>query len=171
MPVLKNPRHEAFAQLRAKGKSSDDAYEAAGYKPNRGNAARLNAKESVRARISELQSAGAERTEVTVGQVITELARIGFADIRNAVEWGGVSVQLKDSNELDEATAAAISEVALTQSGLKIKLHDKLSALEKLGKHLGMFNGSGGDDEEAKPMTFNINVNAPVGDVRVTKPE
>jgi len=37
MPVLKNPRHERFAQLLASGKSGTAAYELAGYKPSDSN--------------------------------------------------------------------------------------------------------------------------------------
>jgi phage terminase small subunit len=44
-----------------------------------------------------------------------------------------------DSAEIDDDTAAAIAEVAQTRDGIKIKFHDKLGALEKIGKHLGMF--------------------------------
>jgi phage terminase small subunit len=36
--MLKNPRHEIFAQLLASGKTATDAYEEAGYKPIRFNA-------------------------------------------------------------------------------------------------------------------------------------
>jgi phage terminase small subunit len=43
------------------------------------------------------------------------------------------------SDQIDEDTAAAIAEVKQTREGLAFKLHDKLGALEKLGKHLGMF--------------------------------
>lgn len=39
MPVLKNARHERFAQARANGKTVDDAYVDAGFKANNGNAA------------------------------------------------------------------------------------------------------------------------------------
>ena len=35
---LKNTRHELFAQALAGGKTGDAAYQAAGYKPHRGNA-------------------------------------------------------------------------------------------------------------------------------------
>jgi phage terminase small subunit len=37
MPVLKNPRHERFAQLLAIGRTAVDGYEEAGYKRNTGN--------------------------------------------------------------------------------------------------------------------------------------
>lgn len=73
MPVLKNPKHERFAQHRLKGETVDQAYESAGYKPNRGNAARLNANESITARIKELQSKAAEKAEVTAADIAKQL--------------------------------------------------------------------------------------------------
>lgn len=63
MPVLPNARHERFAQARAKGKTIDEAYAEAGFKANRGNAARLNAIESVRKRVEEITSRVAEKAE------------------------------------------------------------------------------------------------------------
>lgn len=57
MPVLSDPRHELFCQLRLEGKTVDQAYQGAGFKPNRGNAARMNANESIRARMEELLTA------------------------------------------------------------------------------------------------------------------
>lgn len=73
MPVLTNPRHEAFAQERAKGKTVDEAYVLAGFSANRGNAARLNANESVRARIAEIQAKASKRAEITVQSLADEL--------------------------------------------------------------------------------------------------
>jgi phage terminase small subunit len=70
---LRNARHERFAQERAKGRSVDAAYAKAGFKPNRGNAARLNAIESVAARIAELQSRAAEKAVVTVDDIAKQL--------------------------------------------------------------------------------------------------
>lgn len=70
---LKNARHERFSQERAKGKAIDAAYADAGFKPNRGNAARLNANESVQARIAELQARVAEKVEITVADIARQL--------------------------------------------------------------------------------------------------
>ncbi len=61
MRSLKNPKHERFAQELAKGKTADEAYQNAGFKPNRGNAARLKANENIRARVNELQTRVVER--------------------------------------------------------------------------------------------------------------
>lgn len=49
------------------------------------------------------------------------------------------TVELQDSEALDDDTAAAISEVSQTKEGVKIKLHDKKGALVDLGRHLGLF--------------------------------
>ncbi len=54
MPILKNARHEKYAQARVSGKSIRDAYVMAGFKTNAGNASRLNEREDVKARIAEM---------------------------------------------------------------------------------------------------------------------
>jgi hypothetical protein len=70
---LKNSRHERFAQERAKGKTKDEAYTAAGYAENRSNACRVDAKPQVQARIAELQARAAEKAEVTVADIARQL--------------------------------------------------------------------------------------------------
>jgi phage terminase small subunit len=147
---------------------------------------RLLTNVDVAAAIQEAQAKRSNRTEITQDRVLLELARIGFADIRNAVSWGrspvdtqaeeaepnglGIyPVELMPSSEVDDDTAAAISEVSLTAQGVKLKTHDKLAALDKIARHLGMLNGSGAGDDEAPSLTININSKDPVGDVRVTR--
>lgn len=73
MPVLPNPKHEKFAQSLAKGKTADEAYVEAGFKPNRGNASRLKANESITARVAELQGKAAERAIATVEDIARQL--------------------------------------------------------------------------------------------------
>ena len=97
-----------------------------------------------------------KRTGVTQDMVLNELVRIGFTDIRKAVRWGKSPIDTKSENantnglgiypvelvpseEISDDLAASISEVSLTQTGVKIKMYDKLAALDKIGKHLGMF--------------------------------
>lgn len=73
MTVLKNARHEKFAQELAKGKSQLDAYEAAGYKPDRGAATRLSANVSVIDRVSELQGKAADVAVITAADIAKQL--------------------------------------------------------------------------------------------------
>jgi phage terminase small subunit len=84
MGELSNPKYERFAQELAAGSTADAAYEAAGYRKHRGNAARLSANERVKDRVREIQSIGAERAAVTVQSLIDEAeqARIKAMDAR-----------------------------------------------------------------------------------------
>lgn len=83
MPPLNNPKHEAFARALASGETADQAYVAAGFKENRGNASRLKSRESIRKRVADLIEArqeslaratdeAAERHSVTVESLIAE---------------------------------------------------------------------------------------------------
>ncbi|QIJ73234.1 hypothetical protein GU700_00565 [Methylobacterium sp. NI91] len=58
-------------------------------------------------------------------------------------------VTLRNSADIDDATAAAITEISQTKGGaLKAKLADKRTALVDIGRHLGMFRtGSAPPDE------------------------
>lgn len=87
MPVLKNPRHEKFAQAVVEGKSAAEAYADAGFKPQRQNAARLMSNDDVVARVKELQAEGAERTLVSIESLTNELEearRLAMADEKGA---------------------------------------------------------------------------------------
>jgi hypothetical protein len=76
MPALDNPKHERFAQELAKGKSANEAYELAGYKPNDGNCIRLKGNERITARVSELMERAAIRAEISIAAVTESLLRI-----------------------------------------------------------------------------------------------
>ena len=54
MPGLDNPRHQLFAQHLAQGKTQEEAYKLAGYKPSRFNASHLADKPSIRDRVHEV---------------------------------------------------------------------------------------------------------------------
>ncbi|NPV26402.1 MAG: terminase small subunit [Firmicutes bacterium] len=104
---------------------------------------------SIREAIDKAIAERSKRTGINQDRVIREYARIGFAKITDFVEWDDFgSIRLKPSCDLSEDDAAAIIEVSETEIELpsggtkrtrKIKLHGKCPALEKLGKHLGMF--------------------------------
>jgi phage terminase small subunit len=71
MPVLKNARHERFAQELAKGKSATEATHAAGYADPR-NSTRLTKNDEIRRRIDEIQGRAAQRVEVTLQSLMAE---------------------------------------------------------------------------------------------------
>ncbi len=109
-------------------------------------------------RPGETKTPGAPRREegveppiVTEAMVLEELKRIGFANMLDYLRIGPGEEPALDLSRLDRAQAAAIAELtvegaaagrgaaAREQHRLKIKLHDKIAALVKLGQHLGMF--------------------------------
>lgn len=180
MPILENARHELFAQSLAKGKTADDAYALAGYKPNRGNASSLKANQNIDARVREILTNGANRAEISVATVLREFGRIGFADIRKAFDENG---NLLAPADWDDEFAASVSSIEVVTRSLpgeaddeldaqphggalarkrnarveyvhKIKTWDKNSSLDKIGKHLGMFiERIGGPTGEALETT------------------
>lgn len=76
MAVLKNARHERFAQLVAEGRSQDEAYKLAGYKPSRQHASRLATNGTVKPRIATIQAAVADEVKITVASVTAGLMQI-----------------------------------------------------------------------------------------------
>ena len=103
--------------------------------------------------ISRRQKDLQRRTEVTQERVVTELARVAFADAADyaqvetrtiekddGTEVSYQTVTLKNTAELSPEQRAAIASIKQGANGVEIKLHDKIKALELLGRHIGMFN-------------------------------
>jgi hypothetical protein len=92
MPELANRRHEWFARGRASGWRLEDAYECAGYVPDRGHACRLAARPEVASRINELACEMREVVAANKTGVIRELMEIGRESRR-----AGTPVAYKES--------------------------------------------------------------------------
>lgn len=124
-------------------------------------------KPHIKAAIEQQRAEQAERTGIKADEILIALANIARADIRDAVQWGsnvvemdaegkiippgdereGTGVQTsipfvmaEGSENLPRELTAAISEVSMTERGtFRVKMHDKLAAIEKLMRHMGMF--------------------------------
>lgn len=90
--------------------------------------------------------------EVKGERIIQELARIAFFSQKRLINPDGTPIPLKD---LPEDVAAAISEIHVsyredidgdgnfhTVKSVRVKVHDKLTALNQLTKMLGLDNGN-----------------------------
>lgn len=124
-------------------------------------ASRLLRHPEVAAELARRRQAVGRATGVTAERVVAELARIGFAKITDLIAWRSNvlemgeqevgderepivnitnHVELVDSAKLPAELAAAIAEVSRSANGtIKVKMHDKVAALTKLGLHLGVF--------------------------------
>jgi len=97
----------------------------------------------VAARVAALQAELKERHKVTVDRVLSELALIAFADPGDYYEWDEKNVSLRAKANLTSEQRRVIAELSqtVTEAGgtLRLKLHNKVDALEKIARHLGMF--------------------------------
>ncbi len=109
--------------------------------------------EALRREIEERLQAIGVRAE----RVLAELAKVGFSDIRRLYREDG---SLKPPKEWDDDMAAAISGVETFEefqgrgkdrkyigTTKKVRVFDKVRALEILGKHLGIFPTDKKDDD------------------------
>ena len=142
------PKQEAFAAGVANGLSQAEAYRQVFPRSLKWkdetvwqHASRLAADSKVRARVQSLQEKAAEANQVTTERIVAELAKIAFGDARRVMSWGPGGVVLRESADLDDDEAAIVSEVTETTTAtggsLKVKTHDKLSALKLLADIAG----------------------------------
>jgi phage terminase small subunit len=135
------PKQAAFCREWVKDYCGAHAAERAGYAKNRSNMAAfgLMRKPHVQAEIARLQKAAVARADVTVDQVVNELRRIAFAQSSDVVRVKRRHVVVTETDMLTDDQRAAVAEVSETDHGIRVKQHDKVKALELLGKYLAMF--------------------------------
>jgi phage terminase small subunit len=79
--------------------------------------------------------------------VISEIAKIAFANLTDIVELKNNSLTFKDTSEISDRAKGALQSITVseryTEEGkvctVQVKMHDKLAALEKLMKRLRLY--------------------------------
>src|SRR5260221_6561320 len=71
----------------------------------------LRRHEAVMSAIAAAMAERERRTQVTADRIVTELARIAFADIRSFADWGPDGVGLRALAELSADDTAAVAEI------------------------------------------------------------
>lgn len=100
-------------------------------------------KTSVSDAIAQAMAMRSRRTGITADRVLNELAKIGFANAADIINFGSATVQ-EDADRDDTACIQSIKVKTIpTEDGeiteREVKLYDKKAALELIGRHLGMF--------------------------------
>lgn len=166
MPRLRVLKHELFCQYIADGVPQQEAWRLSGHLPVQQSASRMACKPEIRARIAEIIAKHAYKSgEVSKTRIMTELARIGFSDIRKVASWvtreelvpvsnkkaaNGMPQPMAtkrvteliifNSDTIDDDTAAAIQSITRKADGtMQIKFYDKHAALLDMGREMGMF--------------------------------
>lgn len=155
--VKLTPKQQKFCDEYLVDLNATQAAIRAGYSKKTANeiGAQNLAKVSIQEYLTAARQRMQERTEITADMVVKELARIGFHNVKDFVNGGNSVLELKF---IDEDKTAAVSAVkntvkstyntatreTTTDTITEIKFHDKVSALEKLGRHLGIFEKDNG---------------------------
>lgn len=139
------PKQEAFAFAYLETGNASEAYrraydaESMSTEAVHVEASRLLDHPRVALRIDGLKDAQRRRHALTIDRVLAEYAKIAFAD---AELMSRVTSQaaLADLTPDERAAVAEVSETTTEHGGsIRVKLHNKLDALEKIGRHLGVF--------------------------------
>lgn len=114
----------------------------AGYSERTANeqGARLLANVSIQEALHSAIEQRSKRTEITQDRVLEELAAIGFSKATDYATVRGPIVEITPTDQLTEDQKKVVASIEQGNFGIKLKLHDKVKALELLGKHLGMFD-------------------------------
>jgi hypothetical protein len=76
--------------------------------------------------------------EVTTERWLREVAAIAFSSVADAFDKHG---NVRPLNQMSRATLAAISSIRTFPDGSReVRFSDKLAALEKIGRHLGLYD-------------------------------
>jgi phage terminase small subunit len=142
-----------FCQHYARSLNATQAYKDAGYKAKTENAAGVSAHQILRN--LKIQAYLGEVLNLTEVSVVHEAVAIGFANITDAIEWDEEGVSVIPSRHLThrgksaiksikckkKTTTRTVGEVKETDVTVEweVTLHDKLAALEKLIKKLGLY--------------------------------
>lgn len=154
-----NPRQQRFAYALAlqviKGdpESPTEAAREAGYKPSpalKATAHKMASDPRVRAIVDPAVEKAAKQLvqefEVKKGDILRELAHVGFARLEDVMDWGDDGYFVRRPSEIIERGKAALSSVEITEDRIgedvirrrtKVKLHPKIEALMAAGRLAG----------------------------------
>ena len=150
------PKQKLFAEEYLKDLNATQSAIRAGYSKKTAYAiGQENLKKpEIQKEIQKLMDKRSKINEITADNVLKELASIAFADstayakLKHKSVYNDVTgeteemayIELTDTDDLSEEQKKAISAIKYTRNGIAVETHNKLKALELLGKHLGMFD-------------------------------
>ena len=158
-----NDKQKKFADEYIKCLNASDAYRKAGYKCKSDDVAKVCASKllinpNVEEYIANVRQKLQKKTEITQEMILKELAVIAFQDRTNlakvVVENGKKIVDVTETDKLSEGDKSVIAGIKQGRNGIEVATHDKMKALELLGKHLGMFSDKAIDREEFEDDGF-----------------
>jgi phage terminase small subunit len=148
------PKQRLFVQEYLIDLNATQAAIRAGYAPDSAHVQgpRLIGNDRVQLAIKEAQQAREKRTGITADRVVEQIAKIAFVDLRDIVTWKDGKIRVRPSDEIDGTVLAEISET-ISEGGAiskKVKINDRMRALDMLAKHTGLLDSHRRKLEESK---------------------
>lgn len=158
-PALKlNERERKFCDAVADGASVSEAVTMAGYEskiPSR-YGRELMAKRKIRDEVQRLIAEREGYAKIDEVRVLKEFMTIVNADIADYIDEDGMLFSPEQLKELPAHKTRAIQSIKQTvgKSGVttEVKLYDKLTAIDKVARHVGFYR----DEEVDKKPTINL---------------
>lgn len=164
-----SPKQERFVAEYLVDLNAAQAAIRAGYSPKtaKEQGARLLTNVHIQKAVQERRQQHQANTGLTVERVLLEAMRLAFFDIRKLTDADGNPIPI---NQLDDDTAAAIQGLELATERVrgddegaetvvrKYKIADKNAAVERLFKHLGLFQKDNDQNNPAKALQALLDV-------------
>jgi phage terminase small subunit len=137
---------ERFVNNLLSGMHQDEAYVVAGYKARgasaRVNASRLLTNANIQAALENGRKKASDRAVITAERILREEARLAFFDIAGLVDKKGKLLPLHKLPEDVRRVIVCLEIIQQPKGALKYKykFSDKGKSLERLSRHLGMYN-------------------------------
>ncbi len=106
--------------------------------------------------IEELKAKLANKGIASAAKVLREVTLLAESNMADYVEFRAGKLKLKSSSELTRDQMSCIRSIEWGKKGLKLKLYDKLEALDKLGRYHDLFNKTTQDNTGS--VRFDVHV-------------
>lgn len=107
---------------------------------------RMLSREHVKVEIEKRVAKRTAKNEITADRILQELAKIAFSNVGDLFD--PKTNAMKNIGDVDSATLSAVSGISIEENGYgkrkegttkKVRMYDKIRALEKLGHYVGLF--------------------------------
>ena len=148
------PKQQDFVDAYLTNPNATQAAIKAGYsaKTARSQGQRLLTNVDIQAAIEKARKAAAESARTDATRVLEETAAVAFSDMGKILDFSGSTLRLRPANEIPEAARRSIASIKVKRYTegkgeeareaeiLECRLWNKMDALGKLMKHLGLLN-------------------------------
>jgi hypothetical protein len=136
------PKQATFCDEFFKDFNATKAALRAGYSPATALNGHLMTLPKIKYHLQQRGAAAAEEAQVTHQMVLAELKKIAFANMGDFFDANG---QMKPMQQVDAKSKAALLNYTVTEdkdgcTTIKIRMNNKLSALDKIAKHLKFYD-------------------------------